>query len=152
MRSVTADVGLKFALPQTKVEEEAVNPPGVDNDRFFTLQWPLKAIDAAGAWNAGYRGAGATVAVLDSGVACAHGDIVAGLRHAAYAIGWKKLEPLWDAIIRARQATSMLPVLEAILSEFGRRAPARGGGAALVPGNQTAVADVQPLHLYSTRL
>ena len=52
-----------------------------------------------------------------------------GLRHAAYAVGWKKLEPLWDVIIRARRATSMLPVLEAILSEFGRRAPCARGPA-----------------------
>ncbi len=36
--------------------------------------------------------------------------------------GWKKFEPLWDFVIRARQAGSMLPALEAILSEFGRRA------------------------------
>ncbi len=34
---------------------------------------------------------------------------------------WKKFGPLWDVIIRTRQAGSMLPVLEAILSEFGRR-------------------------------
>jgi len=44
-----------------------------------------------------------------------------GLRHVAYATGWKKFEPLWDLIIRARQATRMLPFLEMILEEFGRR-------------------------------
>jgi hypothetical protein len=49
---------------------------------------------------------------------------VAGLRHLAYASGWKKFEPLWDLIIRARRAGAMLPVLEAILSEFGRRSNA----------------------------
>src|SRR5262245_2222182 len=55
--------------------------------------------------------------------ALAHDDLLAGLRHAAYAAGWKKFEPLWDAVIRARRASAMLPVLEAILSEFGRRSP-----------------------------
>ena len=45
----------------------------------------------------------------------------------AYAAGWKKFEPLWDAVIRARRTALMLPVLESILSEFGRRAS--GGGA-----------------------
>ena len=45
----------------------------------------------------------------------------AGLRHFAYAAGWKKFEPLWDLVIRAKRAGMMLPVLEAILSEFGRR-------------------------------
>src|SRR5262245_27065056 len=43
------------------------------------------------------------------------------LRHFAYAAGWKKFEPLWDFIIRARRVTSMLPVLESILTEFGQR-------------------------------
>ena len=27
-----------------------------------------------------------------------------GLRHLAYAAGWKKFEPLWDVVIRARRA------------------------------------------------
>jgi hypothetical protein len=39
----------------------------------------------------------------------------------AYAAGWKKFEPLWDFVIRAKRAGMMLPVLETILSEFGRR-------------------------------
>jgi len=55
--------------------------------------------------------------------AAAHGEVVAGLRHFAYAAGWKKFEPLWDLVIRARRAGMMLPVLESILSEFGRRSP-----------------------------
>ena len=49
--------------------------------------------------------------------ACAHGDVVARLRHAAYAAGWKKFEPLWDLIIRAKRAGMMLPVLEMILAD-----------------------------------
>jgi radical SAM superfamily enzyme YgiQ (UPF0313 family) len=53
--------------------------------------------------------------------AMAHDGLVPGLRHFAYAAGWKKFEPLWDLVIRAKQAGAMLPVLEAILSEFGRR-------------------------------
>lgn len=43
------------------------------------------------------------------------------LRHIAYAGGWKKCEPLWDWIIRAKRVTGMLPVLEGVLSGFGRR-------------------------------
>ena len=53
--------------------------------------------------------------------ASAHDDSLAGLRHFAYAAGWKKFEPLWDFVIRAKRAGMMLPVLETILSEFGRR-------------------------------
>jgi radical SAM superfamily enzyme YgiQ (UPF0313 family) len=54
--------------------------------------------------------------------AAAHGDVLAGLRHFAYAAGWKKFEPLWDLVIRAKRAGMMLPMLEMILREFGRRA------------------------------
>jgi radical SAM superfamily enzyme YgiQ (UPF0313 family) len=64
--------------------------------------------------------------------AAAHRDPVAGLRHFAYAAGWKKFEPLWDLVIRARRAGMMLPVLETILSEFGRRS---NGQSALLPGS-----------------
>jgi radical SAM superfamily enzyme YgiQ (UPF0313 family) len=42
------------------------------------------------------------------------------VRHAAYAAGWKKFEPLWDLAIRARRIARMRPVLEAVLSCFGR--------------------------------
>jgi hypothetical protein len=40
-------------------------------------------------------------------------------RHAAYAGGWKKFEPLWDLAIRAKRVGRGLPVLESILSGFG---------------------------------
>jgi radical SAM superfamily enzyme YgiQ (UPF0313 family) len=53
--------------------------------------------------------------------AAAHDDLLAGARHAAYAAGWKKFEPLWNLVIRARRAGMMLPALEAVLGEFGRR-------------------------------
>jgi radical SAM superfamily enzyme YgiQ (UPF0313 family) len=55
--------------------------------------------------------------------ASAHQDVVAGLRHLAYAAGWKRFEPLWDLAIRARRAGTLLPLLETILSEFGRLGP-----------------------------
>jgi radical SAM superfamily enzyme YgiQ (UPF0313 family) len=41
------------------------------------------------------------------------------LRHVAYAGGWKKFEPLWDWAIRAKRVTSLLPMLEAVLTGFG---------------------------------
>jgi radical SAM superfamily enzyme YgiQ (UPF0313 family) len=47
-------------------------------------------------------------------------DLAGRLRHVAYAGGWKKFEPLWDWVIRAKRVTRMLPALEAILSGFGR--------------------------------
>jgi radical SAM superfamily enzyme YgiQ (UPF0313 family) len=51
--------------------------------------------------------------------ASAHEGWVERLRHVAYAGGWKKFEPLWDWVIRARRVTHMLPVLENVLAGFG---------------------------------
>ena len=78
-----------------------------------------------------FRTRGMPAAVLESGYwrayrefyrwgsiargAMAHGLWRDRLRHLAYAGGWKKLEPLWDWIIRARRVGRMLPVLEALL-------------------------------------
>ena len=47
--------------------------------------------------------------------AAAHDSVPAGLKHFAYAAGWKKFEPLWDLVIRAKRAGMMLPVLETVL-------------------------------------
>jgi radical SAM superfamily enzyme YgiQ (UPF0313 family) len=38
------------------------------------------------------------------------------LRHVAYAGGWKKFEPLWDWVIRARRVSRALPLLETVLN------------------------------------
>ncbi len=46
-------------------------------------------------------------------------DWTGRLRHLAYAGGWKKFEPLWDWVIRARRVGRMLPPLESILDGFG---------------------------------
>jgi radical SAM superfamily enzyme YgiQ (UPF0313 family) len=43
-------------------------------------------------------------------------DLAGRLRHVAYAGGWKRLEPLWDAVIRLRRVSRMLPLLEAVLA------------------------------------
>jgi radical SAM superfamily enzyme YgiQ (UPF0313 family) len=45
-----------------------------------------------------------------------HGTIKHQAKHFFYAAGWKKFEPLWDMIIRARQLTRVTPLLEAVLS------------------------------------
>jgi radical SAM superfamily enzyme YgiQ (UPF0313 family) len=44
-------------------------------------------------------------------------------RHVAYAAGWKKFEPAWDFVIRAKRVTHALPMLEAVLSGFGTLKP-----------------------------
>jgi radical SAM superfamily enzyme YgiQ (UPF0313 family) len=45
----------------------------------------------------------------------------ARLRHLAYSGAWKKLEPLWDLVIRSRQVFRMLPVLESLLAGHSQR-------------------------------
>src|SRR4051812_32407955 len=45
-------------------------------------------------------------------------------KHFAYAAGWKKFEPLWDLVIRARQLRAMTPLLEAVLSKVSGRCAA----------------------------
>lgn len=41
------------------------------------------------------------------------------MRHLAYSGAWKKLEPVWDLIIRAQRVTQLLPTLENVLTSFG---------------------------------
>jgi radical SAM superfamily enzyme YgiQ (UPF0313 family) len=59
-------------------------------------------------WRSILRGAGAK----DS--------LSAGIRHLAYAGGWKKMEPLWDWIIRTKRVADLRPMLEGVLTGFGR--------------------------------
>jgi len=58
------------------VQEEAVTP---GNETFINLQWNIKAIDAQGAWNAGYDGTGVRVAVIDGGMCSSAADIAPNL-------------------------------------------------------------------------
>jgi len=45
------------------------------------------------------------------------------LRHLAYVGAWKKFEPVWGWMIRAKQVAHFLPLLEGVLSGFGRHKP-----------------------------
>jgi hypothetical protein len=60
-------------------------------------------------------------------------DFLGRLRHVGYAGGWKKFEPLWDWVIRAKRAGSMLLALETILSGFGKHSAARKPALAIQP-------------------
>jgi radical SAM superfamily enzyme YgiQ (UPF0313 family) len=50
-------------------------------------------------------------------------ELMPFLRHLAYAGGWKKFEPVWDAIIKSKRVVNCLPILESVLSAFGRFNP-----------------------------
>ncbi len=45
-----------------------------------------------------------------------HDTLGGKLRHFAYTSGWKKFEPLWDWVIRAKRVAGMLPILERVLA------------------------------------
>jgi lantibiotic leader peptide-processing serine protease len=68
------------ALPDIKAEAIAdaatlpADPVG-STDSYFPLQWGHSAVKAVAAWNAGYKGQGARVAILDSGFSPMHQDI-----------------------------------------------------------------------------
>jgi radical SAM superfamily enzyme YgiQ (UPF0313 family) len=49
--------------------------------------------------------------------ALSHGSVKHQAKHFFYAVGWKKFEPLWDLVIRARQLRIMTPLLEGVLSK-----------------------------------
>jgi len=55
----------------------------------------------------------------------AHGTIKHQAKHFFYAAGWKKFEPLWDAVITLKQLPAMTPVLEAVLSKVSGKSDRR---------------------------
>ncbi len=46
-----------------------------------------------------------------------HKSVKHRAKHFAYSAGWRKFEPLWDAVIRTRQLRTMTPMLEGVLSK-----------------------------------
>ncbi|MEA3247460.1 MAG: radical SAM protein [Gemmatimonadota bacterium] len=60
------------------------------------------------AWSSILRAAGAKETLRDQ------------LRHLAYTGAWRKAEPVWDAIIRARMLGFVVPLMEGVMS-IGRR-------------------------------
>ena len=55
-----------------------------------------------------------------------HGTLKHQAKHFFYASGWKKFEPLWDLMIRARQLTRATPLLEGVLSRVTREKTRQG--------------------------
>lgn len=79
------NVSLQWIHPgrQEEVSVEFGSPPfSGDDDFYFDLQWGHDAVDAPEAWNAGFRGAGARVAVLDTGFDTDHVDLVPNINFA----------------------------------------------------------------------
>ena len=62
-----------------------------------------------------------------------HGTAKHQAKHFFYAAGWKKFEPLWDVVIRARQLPAMTPLLEGVLSKVTRAGDLLGDEALHAP-------------------
>jgi len=77
--AVVPNLTVQWLDPDEKresIEVDSGNPPeSGDDDFLFDLQWGHDAIDAPEAWNAGYRGAGVRVGVLDTGFDLTHPDL-----------------------------------------------------------------------------
>jgi len=95
--------------------------------RITTTNWDLydtrhavyrPARMSADALEAGYRWAYREFYRVASIAKSAWTKATAGerLRHLAYVCGWRKCEPLWDLVIRARRVGAMLPLLEQTLA------------------------------------
>ena len=73
--SVVPDYEIKWIPTENSVSVEA-NPESIgDDETYFGFLWGLDAINAPEAWNAGYKGSGASVYVLDSGIYPYHSDL-----------------------------------------------------------------------------
>lgn len=59
-------------VPEADMIEAAVTP---GDETFINLQWNIDAVEAEGAWAAGFTGLGSRVAVLDGGIYTAHVDL-----------------------------------------------------------------------------
>jgi subtilisin family serine protease len=72
------DMQVQWVDPNEKVSAESVEEDVVTpgNETFVNEQWNIVAVNAAGAWGAGYTGAGVRVAVIDGGLYNTHVDLV----------------------------------------------------------------------------
>lgn len=78
VQSVVPDLTTRWIEPVKFVSE--ANPPSIGSDEpIFSRQWGMDAIDAPQAWNAGQKGEGARVFILDSGIDAEHPDLAPNL-------------------------------------------------------------------------
>ena len=118
-------VRVTFILPALT---EATSPYWRPDGRILTRDWDL--YDTR---HVVYRPARLSAAALKAGydwayrefyrwssiaqASLSHGSIKHQAKHFFCAAGWKKFEPLWDAVIRAKQLRAMTPMLESVLSK-----------------------------------
>ena len=85
LRSVDNNPSAQWIGPASgqSIHVNVGNPPNSGSgDFFFDLQWGHDAIDAPEAWDAGFKGHGARVAVIDTGFDLDHPDLVPNINFA----------------------------------------------------------------------
>lgn len=75
-----------------------------------------------------------------------HGTVKHQAKHFFYASGWKKFEPLWNVMIRAKRLDWMTPLLEAVLAKVSQSESEVHGTTSNVPdvGYQSLLSDANP--------
>jgi subtilisin family serine protease len=74
IKSVIHDISTNW-LPGDRDKSKTAASAFAPSDFFYPLQWDMMAIHANDAWGKGYKGQGATVAILDGGFYLNHHDI-----------------------------------------------------------------------------
>jgi subtilisin family serine protease len=71
------DMMVHWQDPNLRVADETIEADAVTpgDETFINAQWNYLAVDAPGAWAAGYTGVGARVAILDGGIHSTHVDL-----------------------------------------------------------------------------
>lgn len=125
---VLPDVKLDWLPPEDYVKAISTDQTGPvqsgattssigDDEPFFnSYQWSMTAIDAPGAWDAGYTGAGVRVAVLDSGIDYTHPDLAPNV-NTALSTSFVPYEPYIDD--EAGHGTHVAGIIAAAHNEFG---------------------------------
>ena len=76
VKQVTRDLMIQWVNPDLQVRQADAEELGIgDDESYFGYQWALQAISAPAAWEAGARGAGVRVAVIDGGISKDHIDL-----------------------------------------------------------------------------
>lgn len=84
VRTVVQDEWVQWVNPRVGEDESSVRALSIGSDEtFWPLQWAPRTIYAPDAWDAGARGAGVRVAILDGGIASNHLDLVDNIDFAA---------------------------------------------------------------------
>jgi radical SAM superfamily enzyme YgiQ (UPF0313 family) len=76
-----------------------------------------------------------------------HDSIKHQAKHFFYAAGWKKFEPLWDMVIRAKRLALMTPLLEGVLSKATNEGPRTKNEGPSTKNEEPRTSDLVPLDL-----